>query len=231
MGRVTGRVNKEVSLKCFFLMAGFFQLVFLASCLRLSPGLLPPEEIHFLDGQASFNLKTPEHSGRLRLAFYFWLPEKGRLEVFNPLGKLESLVWFNGPRAVLYFPGEKIFWEGPVETILSDFFGEKLEVEELALLLAARWSRLKRDYGWGISQEGNNLPSGFREGLSFKVMERLSGSPLPKVINFESQEFVVRVKLLKLRFNCPQKDSFFSPSVPSSAQKLSWEDISSLWKR
>lgn len=216
-----------------FVLKFFFFLLFLnSSCYNPSPRINPPAEINNFGGQASFYARGVAREGRLRLGFYFQLPEKARLEVFNPLGGLESILWLNGPEAVLYIPKEKAYWRGDTLQITADFLGGGLTSSELSALFSAHWAVLDSDKGWEIFRnKGGRVTRGMKGKLEFEIKEIFPDTEIPKTVYFRTGELVVRVRLLKMRFNQLLKETLFVPSFQTGTRAVSWEQISELWKR
>jgi len=216
-----------------FVFKFFVFLLFLnLSCFGPAPRINPPAEINNFGGQASFYARGHGREGRVRLSFYFQLPEKARLEVFNPLGGLESVLWLNGPEAVLYIPKEKAYWRGETIHITADFLGGSLACSELSAIFSARWAVLDSDHGWEIFRDQSGVVTGgMRQELEFAIKETFADTEIPKIVYFESGELKVRVRLLKMRFNQLLKEALFVPSFQAGAKEVSWEQISELWKR
>ncbi|MBC7362267.1 MAG: hypothetical protein H5U06_08315 [Candidatus Aminicenantes bacterium] len=222
-------VGGSIIILSFFILLNIFLTV---SCLPRSPRIILPAEINNLGGEATFYVRSPEREGRSRLGFYFELPDRVRLEIFNPFGGLESLLWLNGRQAILYIPKEKVFWRGESRWITADFLGGEMEASELVGVFSARWSVFTPDDGWEVfrDEEGRVL-GGKKGGLKFEIKETFPGTEMPKTVYFEAENFKVRVRLLKLRFNQRWKENFFTPSFPAGTKQLSWGEISELWKR
>ena len=224
------RAGKEFF--CFVFHLLFFLIFLSVSCNNPSPRINPPAEINNFGGEASFYVRSPEKEGRLRLSFYFEIPEKARLEIFNPFGGLESLLWLNGTQATLCIPKEKVYWQGNTLWITSDFLGGEISTSELIGVFSARWSALSPENGWEIFRNQNGQVSGGkRAALRFKIKETFIETEIPKTLYFETEQFQVRIRLLKMRFNRPWKEELFVPFFPAGVRKLSWEEISQRWKR
>jgi hypothetical protein len=201
-------------------------------CIRAPVKLIPPDEIQNLNGQASFYVRSPEKEGRLRLGFYLNLPDKVKLELFNPLGGIESILWLSGPEAILYLPGEKVFWQGQSQVITSDFFGTELKASELIRILGARWPELKTEDGWMLlADEEGSVMAGERRDLRFEIKERFAPGQIPRTIYFEAGGYEVRMRILKMKFNRLRAESVFAVNLPPIARELQWEEISVRWNK
>lgn len=204
----------------------------LAGCQPSPARLVPPERIDYLDGQASFYLRSPEGVVRFRLNFYYQLEDRARLELYDPLGRLQAIIWLNGDLATLYIPADRVFWEGDSQLITTEVFGRKLSSQELAKILAGRWSWLESYNSWELQvDEKGSVVSGRREGLSFEIKDTFAPGQVPKTVHFISRDYNVRIRLVKLNFNRPRPENVFQPSLPAGTRKLEWEEISDRWKK
>jgi len=214
----------------FFLVltAGVF-LIGIA-CRTVTPVVLPPGEILSFRGQGSFYFQSPGAKGRVRLNFFFELPSRARLEILNPLGGLESILWLDGRQATLYLTADRLFWRGETGFLLSQFLGEELAVEDLSYLLTGQIARLPRT--WQINSEaGGQTVYGRKENLSFELKEYFTGSEIPRTILFEAENYSARLRLQTIKFNQAYKAALFQPSFPAGAREVSWEELSRLWKK
>ncbi|MBC7348675.1 MAG: hypothetical protein H5U05_01725 [Candidatus Aminicenantes bacterium] len=231
-----GRSKREGGLEsnspAFIFLIFALYLLGLAGCQPSPARLVPPDRIDYLDGQASFSLRGPDGAVRFRLSFYYRLENQARLELFDPLGRLQTIVWLKGELATLYLPSDRVFWAGESRLITTEVFGQELPARELARILAGIWSELESDAGWQLQvDEQGSVVSGKRAGLSFEVKETFAPGQVPKTVHFTSRDCMVRMKLLKLHFNRPRPESVFQPSIPAGTRKLEWEEISGRWKK
>lgn len=217
---------------CVILLILLFFTLSLAGCWPSPVRLVPPDRIDRLDGQASFYLRGPGGAVRLRLNFYYRLEDRARLELYDPLGRLQTIVWLNGDLATLYIPADRVFWEGDSRLITTEVFGRELSGQELAKILAGCWSGLESDDSWQLQvDETGAVVAGNREGLKFEIKEKFAPGRVPKTILFTSWDYTVRIKLLQLNFNRPRPENVFQPFIPAGTRKLEWEEISGRWKK
>lgn len=204
----------------------------MAGCQPSPVRLVPPERIDYLDGQASFYLRAPEGGVRFRLSFYYQLGDRARLEFYDPLSRLQAIVWLNGALATLYIPSDRVYWKGDSRLITTEVFGRELSGQELVKILTALWSELEADDGWQLQvDEKGSVVSGRREGLNFEIKDKFAPGRVPKTIHFVSGDYSVRMRLLKLNFNRPRSENVYSPLIPTGTRKLEWKEISSRWKK
>ncbi|MDD8020280.1 MAG: lipoprotein insertase outer membrane protein LolB [Acidobacteriota bacterium] len=200
------------------------------SCLTSSPIVVPPGEISDFRGQASFYFSSPWQQGRVKLNFFFELPARARLEVLNPFGGLESILWLTGQKATLYLSAKRVYWQGPTSFPLREFLGGEISVEDLSRLILGQADEL--DNSWEItSGASGEVIKGRKEDLSFELKDYSPGSQVPRTIVFQKQNYSARIRLTKMKFNQISKAELFIPSFPAGAREVSWEEISNLWKK
>jgi len=218
-------------LTSFFLFLTEAAIIFNTACVTSSPLVVPPVEIFNFRGQASFYFKSPEQQGRFRLSFFFEPPAaRARLEVLNPLGGLESILWLSGGEAMLYLTSDRLVWQGAASFLLSEFLGGDISVEDLSRLLTGQVARLAGS--WQISSETSGRTiSGRKEDLSFELKDYFSGNQVPRTIIFRTENYLARLRLSKIKFNQNFKAELFRPSIPAGAREVSWQELSALWKK
>lgn len=214
------------------LVALVFWLLAATGCRIDSINLVPPSEIHNLQGEGSFYLSGPDGAFRFRIGFYGRLPDEARLELFDPLGRLRTLVWLEGDRATLYLPSEKIYWQGEGRVLTSEIFGRELKVAELCRILTGLWAWLADEAGWQLKLDSQGrVLGGERDGLLFALKESFAPGLIPRTILFSSGDYKVRMKVMRIHFNRHQDDWLFNPAMPTGVRKLEWEEVSGLWKK
>ena len=224
--------KRETRVSSFILSLALITGLVLISiaCRTVSPVVLPPGEVLNLRGQGSFYFKSPGGQGRVRMSFFFELPFRARLEILNPLGGLEAILWLDGRQSTLYLTADRLVWQGDTGFLLDQFLGGELAVEDLACLLTGQVSRLQGS--WEIKDEASGQAvKGRKEDLSFELKEYFAGSQVPKTILFEAENYSARLRLQAIKFNQTYKTELFSPSFPAGARKVSWEELSQSWKR
>lgn len=220
---------------CFYLAGGFLIsiLVLAATACRTGPvRLLPPAEIQNLEGQASFYLSGPDGGFRFRLGFCGRLPGEARLELFDPIGRLRTVVWLGPESTTLYLPFEKVYWQGESRVLTSEVFGQELKAGELLRILSGLWTQLAEEDGWLLhhDRQGHVL-GGERDGLLFTLKEKFPPGLLPKTVHFSSGDYTVRMKVLRVSFNRRQDPSLFNPVLPPGVKQLGWEEMAGRWKK
>lgn len=220
---------------CFYLAGGVLIsfLVLAATSCRTGPvRLLPPAEIQNLEGQASFYLSGPDGGFRFRLGFFGRLPGEARLELFDPIGRLRTVVWLGPESTTLYLPSEKVYWQGESRVLTSEVFGRELKAGELLKILSGLWTQLAKDDGWLLQLDHlGHVLGGERDGLLFTLKEKFPPGLLPKTVLFSAGDYTVRMKVLRVSFNRKQDPSLFNPLLPPGVKQLGWEEMAGRWKK
>lgn len=219
----------------FYLWGELLVFIWILAAVGCRPGptrLLPPPGIHNLEGQASFYLSGPDGGFRFRLVFYGRFPGEARLELFDPIGRLRTVVWLGPELATLYLPSEKVYWQGESRVLTSEVFGQELKPGELLRILSGLWAQLAADDNWQLLLDGQgNVLGGERDGLLFTLKEKFPPGLLPKTVYFSSGDYTVRMKVQRVSFNLGQGASLFNPVLPPGVKKLGWEEIAGRWKK
>lgn len=194
--------------------------------------LLPPAAIQNLEGQASFYLSGPDGVFRFRLGFYGRLPDEARLELFDPIGRLRTVVWLGPEFATLYLPSEKVYWQGESRVLTSEVFGQELKAEELLRILSGLWGQLAAEDNWQLQLDGQgNVLGGERDGLLFTLKEKFAPGLVPKMVYFSSGGYTVRMKVHRVSYNRFKEISLFNPVIPPGVKQLGWEEMAGRWKK
>lgn len=230
-GKERGSREKGFSIGTTFLI--LISLILGATDCRTGPvSLVPPSEINNLEGEGSFYLRGPDGAFRFRLRFYGRLPDEARLELFDPLGRLRTVVWLRGELATLYLPSEKVCWQGEGRLLMAEVFGRELQAAELFRILAGRWAPLAEEAGWQLQLDSQGrVLGGERDGLLFALEESFAPGLVPRTLGFTCGDYRVRLKVLRMHFNRQRDDRLFNPSIPPGVRKLEWEEMSGLWKK
>ncbi|MBN2199999.1 MAG: hypothetical protein JW747_09160 [Candidatus Aminicenantes bacterium] len=213
-----------------------FLLVFLGGCRRRPPQLVPPPEIGSVEGYASLRFSGEGGTAKSRLSFQIRLPDRGRIEVFDILGRTVLYFVMEGTEALLVVPSEAAYCVVGSDEILSRFLGFALDVGEWTALLSGVWPEVSASgenlRGWSLERDvRNRVRSGRRGGVFFEVAEFFGGSPSPRRIDFASERGVGRLTVLSLRYNSAPAEAAFLRTPPPSFEARTWEDIERLLRR
>lgn len=234
-GEKRGQKRTSLNSHKIKLQAAGFLLVWVAltsSCHLAPVRVIPSSEVKSIRAEGSFFYRGEAGQGRSRLLYYLQSPDHIRLEIFNPFGGLAYILWLNGAQASLYLPGQKVFWEGDGRKLTAEFLGGAVTASELVCLLSGRKKELTRSQGWHLLGRGpEDFYAGEKGDWKFEIKEFFKGGEIPRTIYFENPEQVVRLRILKIKFNQMFKSDVFDPSYSPAAIKLSWEEITTIWKK
>lgn len=208
-------------------------LVFSFSC-RSSHVLLSPypDLIETIEGFASLRITGEEGYSRSKFSFFFSIPDKGKIEAFDFLGRTVYQIIIDKERAFLVVPSKKIYWESTEERIIDTFIGAKLTLSEVICFLIGEWDYLreKGEYNsqdpWIIKKDNEGkVIEGRKQDMSFTVSEYIEDTGLIRSLDFENRFQKGTLKVLGIDFNSPVKKSHFSLSFIKGFEEKSWEEI------
>ena len=208
-------------------------LVFFFSC-RPSHVLLSPypDRIETIEGFASLKLIGAEGYSRSRFSFFFSIPDKGKIEAFDLLGRTIYQIIIDKERAFLVVPSKKVYWESTEERIIDTFIGARLAMSEVICFLIGKWDYL-REKGkdksqdlWDIKKDNEGrVVEGRKQGMSFTVSGYIEGTGMIRSLDFKNRFQKGTLKVLGIDFNSPAKKSHFSMSFIKDFEEKSWEEI------
>ena len=212
--------------------AAFFLFALaLASCARRVPVLIPPATgVEAVAGFGSASIEGEEVALKGKFAFTFRTPGLGRIEAFDPFGRMIYYMVFGSGRAYLVLPSKKAYAEEAPETLMNRYLGFPLLPDEVILLLGGQWNGGEADGGpggaWALERDGpGRVVRGEKKGFRFKVPEFFPGGGVPRVVLFSRAGASGRVKILSLSFNPPPRPEAFETSFLKSFSRKSWEEI------
>jgi outer membrane biogenesis lipoprotein LolB len=221
------RPGKPSLLKRFVgaaLLAGAAALLW--SCRPLRPVFSPlPPQVNSIEGHASFRLTREGAAVKSRFSFLFLLPDRGRIEVSDPLGRTVSLLFLEKEEAFFVLPRKHAYWRASRVEVLSKLLGFALSPEEMTSLLTGKAEQMK---GWVMDSDARGRAvRGRRDDLQFEISEFYGSSSLPQVISLSSAADRGHLKILRLTFNQPLKDGVFKLAFLEDAAyaAATWEEI------
>jgi hypothetical protein len=202
---------------------------FLAACRPPAPTLIPPADVHGIRGLASLKISREGRTARSKFSFAISLPDRGRIDVVDPLGRTALQFFVEGEEAYLVLPSKRAYGCGGRGEVLEKFLGFPLDLDELAGLLAGRWGRGEGTFpqGWAFERDGRGrMSAGRREDFSFVVLEFFPGDGVPRRFSFRGGASEGTVTLLQAAFNGPA----ILPALGfrERCRLLSWEEIERL---
>jgi hypothetical protein len=219
-----------------FLTFGIWCLLLFCGCRIDRVVLVPPsQEIEQIEGYASLRISSTEQMARSRFSFLFRLPDKGRLDVIDPLGRVPYQLLLMGKEAYFVVPSKQIYWHGEERDILEKFLGFPLSLPELIALMSGYWFGLDQteavewEKGWSLQKDRNGrIQSGRRENFSFRVEEFFDSSSWTKTVVYFHPLSEGRLKILSFQFNQPQREETFSTSFLEGFAQKTWEEIEAI---
>lgn len=208
-------------------------LFLFSACATQKVLLAPPsDQIEEIEGYASLRVTTHQKTARSRVSFLFSLPSKGRIEVFDPLGKVHYQLFIVQGEAYFVIPAKKVYWKGQEEKILEKLFGFYLSLSDVVGLMSgywpssgqektregmASWVFLKNRKGW--------IQSGKSGEFTFKVQEFFGQTQWVQEVVFFHPQTEGRLKILDVNFNQPVPEEAFVTSFTKRYSQKTWEEI------
>jgi outer membrane biogenesis lipoprotein LolB len=176
-----------------------------AACLSVQPkvGTVPPT-VGSLEGYASWKLVREGASSRTRFSFLFVLPDRGVIEMTDPLNRTLSRLIVEGETAYLVVPRKHAYWQAARSEVMTRLLGFDIRPEELAALLSGRERGLNE---WSLeTDDQGRLIRGRRGGLTFSVREFFDRGGLPRTVAFANGTDQGSLKIIRLQFNQPPRE-------------------------
>ncbi len=197
-----------------------------AACLGVRPsvGTVPPT-VESLEGYASWRVERDGASARSRFSFLLVVPDRGLIEITDPLNRTVSRLVLNGETAYLVVPGKRAYWQADRREVMTKLLGFDFDPQELSALLSGRESGLT---GWRLETDDRGRVVGGRRGdLAFSVVDFFEGRRLPRTVAFSTGSTEGRLKVIRLRFNQPQKEDPFRLSFLNDERyrAVGWPEI------
>ena len=198
--------------------------------------LVPPsQEIEQIEGYASLRVSSADHTARSRFSFLFRLPDKGRLDVIDPLGRVPYQIFLLEGESYFVVPSKRIYWHGEERDILEKFLGFPLSLPEVIALISGYWFGSERtealswEKSWALEKDRRGrIQAGRRDTFFFTVEEFFDSSSWSKTVGYVHSLSEGRLKILSIQFNQPQKAETFSMSFLEGFASKSWEEIEAI---
>ena len=176
-----------------------------AACFRVQTLVeTVPPIVESLEGYASWRLARDGVSSKSRFSFLIVPPDRGRIEISDPLNRTAARLVLEGDTAYLVLPGEHVYWEAGRSEVMTRLLGFDINPEELSSLLSGREEGLG---GWSLeADDGGRFVGGRRDGLEFSVREFFDGGRLPRTVSFSNGTDQGSLKIIRLRFNQPPRE-------------------------
>jgi hypothetical protein len=166
-------------------------------------GTVPPT-VDSLEGYASWKLVREGASSRSRFSFLFVLPDRGVIEITDPLNRTVSRLFVEGDTAYLVVPAKHAYWRADRSVVMTELLGFDIRPEEMAALLSGRQHGLN---AWSLETDDlGRVIRGRRGGLAFAVAEFFDRGRLPRTVTFANGADQGSLKIIRLQFNQPPRE-------------------------
>jgi outer membrane biogenesis lipoprotein LolB len=200
--------------------------LFLVSCFRSRPAVAPPPPtVQSVEGYASLRLTNEGKTAKSRLSFVFHVPDQGRFEVIDPLGRTASLLFLAGDQAYLVLPRKRAYWKSGRDEVMTKLLGFALSPEDLTHILTGRADRLA---DWALEKDGRGrVIRGRRTDLLFEIRQFFEPDPLPRLIVLSKDEARGSLRILRLNFNQTLQADVFGLFFldDTSFRPATWEEV------
>ena len=208
-------------------------LIFFFNCRPPHALLSPyPDRIETIEGFASLKFAGAEGYSRSKFSFFFEIPDKGRIEAFDFLGRTIYQIIIDKEKAFLVVPSKKIYWESTEESIIDTFIGARLALSEVICFFIGEWDHSreggedKSKDSWVIKKDKEGkVIEGRKQGMSFTVSEYIEDTGLIRSLDFENRFQKGTLKVLGIDFNRSVKEGHFSLTFLKDFEEKSWEEI------
>jgi hypothetical protein len=189
-----------------------------------------PPTVESLEGYASWKIVRDGASARSRFSFLIVPPDRGLMEITDPLNRTMSRLVIEGETAFLVLPGKHAYWKADRTDIMTKLIGFDINPEELSALLSGRQQGLG---GWSLkTDDQGRVVGGQRGSLTFLVREFFDGGRLPRTAAFSNGTDQGSLRVIHLRFNPAPREGAFRLSFlnDSGYRAVGWAEIEKLLK-
>lgn len=220
-----------------FCSAGIVLVLFFFTQCRPSRILLSPipEHLERLEGYASLRLTGEQGSTRSKFAFLFQLPDRGRIDISDAIGRTLTQILLLEKKAYFILSSRKAYWQGTEEEIFSKFLGFQLSLEEVVNMMSGSWDtgrtskNMQESERWALDRDENGRVCSGRKGdLAFKVEEFIGSSAVTRTLAFVHPFQKGRMKILHIAFNTQMREGVFSTDFLRNYQQKTWEEMQAL---
>ncbi len=221
---------KRERLGVIFSLILFFSSSCVSSRVLLSP---VPSRIESIEGHARLTLFGAEESSRTKFSFLFLLPDQGRIEVSDFLGRTVYQIIIHYEMGYFVVPSKKVYWKSTENDIIEKFLGFGLTLQELINLFCGKWTSFdeSKDKGlkWTLERDNKGrVQAGRRGELRFEVVEFIADTFLAKQLIFEHPVSHGHLRFLRLNFNQPLVPRAFNTTFLNEFAQKGWDDIQAL---
>jgi hypothetical protein len=209
-----------------------FVLLFLSHCSTAPVLLTPvPPKIESMEGYASLSYDGAQGSAKTKFSFLFVIPDRGRIDASDFLGRAIYQVIITDHLAYFVLPSKKVYWRAEEQEIVFRFMGFHLNLEEMASLLSGHWSKEGSPHsGWVLERDKQNrVVRGSRGELRFYVEAFVADTAIARSIHFSHPLNEGRIKIRNIGFNQPLNERAFTTGFIQRYEEKTWEEIQKLF--
>ena len=231
-------MNRDFYLKRYLVFYGILLSFFLLfnSCVPSELSIAPPSQLKSMEGYGSLRISGENGAAKLRFSFLFSLPNLGRIESFDLLGRSLYFILIDEKNAYFVLPSKRVYWQGKTEEIISRFIGVRLNQHEIISLIRGQWDsktviRKTGETGdtWSfVRDKEGKIISGKRGGFRFEIKEFFPRSSFARFLLFNNPWNKGSIKILLINFNQPIKPEAFSSSSLDGFEPKTWAEIESM---
>ena len=207
-------------------------ILLLLACCQPSRVLISPvpDQIGNIQGYASLRVTSEGGSARSKFSFLLVLPDQGRIDVTDFLGRALYQIIIVRANAYLVVPSKKVYWQGAEEDVIEKFLGFPLALDEMINIFSGRWpasvqERLRFD-PWVLDKdEKGRVVSGQRGDLRFGVEEFIPDTLIIRWLAFEHPLSQGSLKVTRIYFNQPYKIEALNLGFLGEFAPKSWPEI------
>jgi outer membrane biogenesis lipoprotein LolB len=204
----------------------FLAALSLLSCFPSRPSVAPlPPSVKSIEGYASFRLTREGKTAKSRISFVFLVPDRGRVEIIDPLGRTASLLFLVDDEAYLVFPGKRAYWRSGRDEVMSRLLGFALSPADLTDMLTGKADHLA---DWALEKDDRGrVIRGRLADLQFEIRQFFEPGSLPQLLVLSREDVRGSLRVLRLNFNQslradPFRLFFLEDGVYRSA---AWEEV------
>jgi outer membrane biogenesis lipoprotein LolB len=204
----------------------FLAALSLLSCFPSRPSVAPlPPDVKSIEGYASFRLTREGRTAKSRISFVFLVPDRGRVELIDPLGRTASLLFLVDDQAYLVLPGKRAYWRADRDEVMSRLLGFALSPEDLTDILTGKADRLT---DWALEKDSRGrIIRGRLADLQFEIRQFFEPGLLPQLLVLSREEIRGSLRVLRLNFNqALRTESFRLFFLEDGAYRsAAWEEV------
>jgi hypothetical protein len=215
-------------------ICGLLAVVAGLSCRPSQLRLGPDDRLERLEGYALLKVSDGRARAKTKFSFCLELPDKGRIDVFDVLGRALFVLISRDEEAYFAAVSQKAFWRGGRDDLLNKFLGFDLSLDEMAGLLSGRWGREPGGeeaafFGWTLTRDAKGrVTAAENRDVRIEVKDFFPGTTRPHTVLFRSGERSGSIKVYDLKFNAPSKEGPFRLTFLDGFESKTWEEMERL---